>query len=190
VNRISLAIRIADGRPAGVAGASLITALLGVVGAHALFLALAPYPHSAFPILKPVAVLGSCAAVAMVALGLAVGLMQGRLGAWFGAYCWALLNVALPALMIRARMGGGLSLRAAIALTPSHAALIALASTLLYLLWGPRVRAWFAAARRLRALSPGDLDRYLWEPGPRASITGETPSGVPARQPPSDEDAR
>jgi hypothetical protein len=186
VNRALLDARLAQLRPLGVTLAACAAALTGAVAVYGLFRALAPYPHAAFPVFKPVAVLGACAAALLVGLALAAGLLLGRLGAWLGAFLWALLNAALPALMVQSRVRGGLPLAAALGLSPWHGAWATTAAALGLLLWSRPVRHWFGRARRLRALPSAELGRLLSGPGLPGDPPIASPRGGPAPWPERD----
>jgi hypothetical protein len=160
-DRSLLEARIGDARPVGVAWASCATCLGGLLASYLISETLIPMPRQVFPVAKPTAIVAICLAVLFVGLGLGFGLLRGRMWAWFGAVNGALLSIVLPTLFLAGWVRSGLSPRLAIALAPARATLIVLAAILLALLWLRSTRAWFASARRLRALPPEHLERYL-----------------------------
>src|SRR4051794_15831996 len=92
--------RIPREPPVGVQVACLVTTLVTAVGVYLVYLALVPIPRPQFPGPKPTMILVACLFVVVIGGGLQLGLLGGRLGAWFAAMNWAAIHAAVPALML------------------------------------------------------------------------------------------
>jgi hypothetical protein len=135
-------------RPGYVDAATGSLVFLGLVAAYTTFCALAPMPHAAFPVFKPVAVLAPCAAVVLISVALACGLLFGQLWAWLASLTWALVAGGVPVFFLNDRLRGGLSVLEAISLSPHHADQLLLAAGVVVLLLPRRTRGWCACAHR------------------------------------------